>query len=613
MRKLIYTTLIFAVANAAAIAAEAGYDYPPEFADLFEQFRVITPEEAQIDVALYGDDPWHTLAGGVILEPVLIKCVNGVPAYYLVLSYNGEDDGIRQEMEDVIRMLNDDEGFDPNKLDEKLTSLEPSWRDFRTFGKPAWTYGGAPGYSTAYVPDLFIDFRGYLESMKKGFGVRSLENLKIYGTHTAITAPVFGVRTPPKETLYYIPNPASDGVVMISESDLVKIFYEKTASIYDRFLKNADVFSSKKEHWEKLKGSVGEVEKTGKYLKVREYIGADEGGLDGYMIDDVPEFNVCTAPGDNYQGDCWVWSMVSDLVFHSQCENDYGKGLVWRDYKNPQGKNETPEFDTGTYNWGYGTWHFGAFVYISFVAAAKVDYASNLNEGAHEDVAAICADLCTECEGWKGENNEPKWKYWLRTAQNNPGDPDIEYSMGWLTYSLIQGKIEEGYPLSTHWVDYPGHQDPHAVPTWGWYITGGSEKMLKTWDNKPPFYVDKNVEHYESSGGIQIGGLLAKPPLGPGVGPWVSNFEVKRRWRRADLTWAVSVERDVKGFNVYREDGRGNLLQLNNQIIKHNPGDPFTYRYTDKDYEKGQQYVLELVRYTPDDVKYLIHQREIAR
>jgi len=81
MRIIILTTGILSLA-AAAITAEAEYNYPPEYADLFEQFRVITPEEVQIDVALYGDDPWHTYAGGIILEPILLKCINGVPGYY---------------------------------------------------------------------------------------------------------------------------------------------------------------------------------------------------------------------------------------------------------------------------------------------------------------------------------------------------------------------------------------------------------------------------------------------------------------------------------------------------------------------------------------------------
>jgi hypothetical protein len=332
MSKWIYKAIILSLATAAtAIAAGAEYDYPPEFADLFGQFRVITPEEAQIDVALYGDDPWHTYAGGVILEPILLRCINGIPAYYVVVSYNGRNSEIRQDMENLIRLLNDQRGFDPERLAEMLSALEPHWGDFYTFGRPAWTHGSGGRMMTPYLPQFLVDFQGYFYNIKAESDTSDKSLCSVYMIYPALTSPVFGFGSTGVDRRYYFAQPQTGEVVSTNEGELDSMFFQRIEHLLNCYAENPGSFLKEHEYWQGVKGLFEEVEKEGKYLKVREHVGATDGELDGKTIDDVPEFNVSTAPGDNYWGDCWVWSMVSDLVFHSQCENYYGRGLVWRE------------------------------------------------------------------------------------------------------------------------------------------------------------------------------------------------------------------------------------------------------------------------------------------
>jgi len=125
---------------------------------------------------------------------------------------------------------------------------------------------------------------------------------------------------------------------------------------------------------------------------------------------------------------------------------------------------------------------------------------------------------------------------------------------------------------------------------------------------------DPEILAYPPDYGVNhIWGWITEPKKGGIMGPWVTNFKVERRGSYAKLIWDLATARDVKGFNVFREDTYGNLHLVNGDMIEHVAGDPFSYKYIDKNYEKGRPYVLELVRYTADDVKYLIHQREVTR
>jgi hypothetical protein len=258
------------VLAAAAVSAETEYDYPPEFADLFEQFRVITPGEAQLYVALDGDDPWHTFAGGVVLEPVLIKCVNGVPGYYLVLSYHGKDSNVRGEMENVINILNDDAGFDPTELDERISALEPYWGDFRYYGIPAWTYDGGPVYSRAYAPELLVDFPKYLASLREEANARDIPRLYIHASFTEVTPPMFALGVEGQDG-YFIGDPETGCVRETKGTELAATFREQAESISNKVSEEPDGFTVKARRWDLLMDRKAEAEKKGEYLKVREY------------------------------------------------------------------------------------------------------------------------------------------------------------------------------------------------------------------------------------------------------------------------------------------------------------------------------------------------------
>jgi hypothetical protein len=296
--------------------------------------------------------------------------------------------------------------------------------------------------------------------------------------------------------------------------------------------------------------------------------------------------------------------MVSPMVYHCQ-----DKGFKFPSYEDPR----VPPFDDGE-SWTYGTWKYGGHVYDRIAAQVIAKgWGSKLTSGSAGCgyYIAIATDLCTEDEGWDGENGGDKWKYYLTSIWGNPNDDDIVYTQGALDFFGVTFPISQDCPIATHWLDYQPNQDKHCVPCWGYYTSGGN--WMKTWNLIGEAYDVIDVEHPSTSEHDDIYGLYPTPPDDPGIGPWVRDFNVKQRWGRAELGWRVSTKRDVKGFNLYREDTRGNLHRVNDVMIRHDREDEFSYNYTDRDFEKGRPYVLEVVRYTPDDVKTLIHQRELIQ
>ncbi|MGD8719584.1 MAG: hypothetical protein PVH29_12290 [Candidatus Zixiibacteriota bacterium] len=608
MRRLIFTTVLCATA-VAAVSAETEYDYPPEFADLVAGSRLLTPEEVLIDVAVHADTPWHEYAGALLLEPVLVKSFNGTPAYYMIIGYVGDDKTARDEMESITKLLNNKEGFDPYDLAKRITSIESAWGDFYTFFRPAWNTGIGIRMSVNYAPKILMNFTDFLNQVESYAEITKTGDFKILASDFHVGKPVLYYSDSEGGPRYFLVEMMTE-VKPVDEMELDRNFSEWVSQTEDWFDKRPEYIPAEIDFWNDILTDKNEVEKEGKYYKVREREEYEDDEIDDWDVENVPDFNQNGAPHDQGSPDCWAWSMVSNLVYYSQ-----KRGMVWENYKNPQGKNETPEFDTGQ-SWGSDTWHFADFVYYRlYLAATYEGLGGKYQSGAKEDCTVFCADGCTEREGWKGLNNEPKWKYWLGSALygSEYHDNDIECTLSNLSYSEIQGKINGNNPLSTHWFDYPTYGQ-HAVPTWGWYMDG-DHKMLSTWDLHPPAYVEvPYVEHPETNpGGVPIAGLHCKPPQGAGTDPWVCDFEINKKWGRAELTWDVSTSWDVKGFNLYREDTRGNLHRLNDEIIRHDREDEFSYNYTDEDFEKDRPYVLEVVRYTPDDVKTLIYQRELIR
>jgi len=142
---------------------------------------------------------------------------------------------------------------------------------------------------------------------------KSGPRFKVYTTYTALSVPVFVVEYAGEETYYYITKPAAADVVETNKSALDNIFTEKTDYILGEFAKNPERFREEHEYWLTIKNRAGEVEKIGEKFKVREDVNTFEGGLDGKVIDDVPDFHKNSAPRDYYGGDCWVWATVAGM------------------------------------------------------------------------------------------------------------------------------------------------------------------------------------------------------------------------------------------------------------------------------------------------------------
>jgi hypothetical protein len=169
------TCLLIVIALAARAAFAEGNNGVPD------QFSILTPEEVQVDVALhgYGGSYEGDEYTGVILEPVLIKCLNGSPGYYYVFVYDGSDESNKKAMEGIIKHFNDDRGFYWEDISPLVNVVRNNSKEYSTFTYSAWDFGECRSKCTG-IDSLLYEFDIYVEILYKHFSLNEGPRIRLY-------------------------------------------------------------------------------------------------------------------------------------------------------------------------------------------------------------------------------------------------------------------------------------------------------------------------------------------------------------------------------------------------------------------------------------------------
>ncbi len=180
------------VCNAAAFAEE-NYGVPT-------QFRILTPEEVQVDVALNGYvGSWEDdVYGGAILEPVLFKCINGAPGHYYVFTFKGTDPKNREAIEGIRRLLSDEEGFYLEEISPFLETARDNYKDYCTFICEGWDFGGCY-CKISSIGNLLYEFEIYVEITQKCLDIKGSPKIKLYAVAPFGRSLIFALKEPGKE------------------------------------------------------------------------------------------------------------------------------------------------------------------------------------------------------------------------------------------------------------------------------------------------------------------------------------------------------------------------------------------------------------------------------
>jgi len=240
-----------AVAFEYEFPKEAGY--PPEYDELFERFRPITSEEALMLVSARGFTYGENWAGKPILEPIVIKSFEGEVYSYWLMAYKGDDAGVRDTAEEVIAMLNADEGFDPYEfldLWEILTSISWEFYGFFVYG---WTWDCGFGASGGDVPGFLYDFKSYLNFAEALYGEGNILKTKILvtGIQPYGWLYAFDVRNLGKRYIYDYPDGSEGGIHRgeIDKDGIREVALGRMARLYDHYQRTPEHYDQAEAKW----------------------------------------------------------------------------------------------------------------------------------------------------------------------------------------------------------------------------------------------------------------------------------------------------------------------------------------------------------------------------
>ncbi len=266
--------ILITLATATA-SAEENYGVPT-------QFRVLTPEEVQVDVALHGyvgsweDDVYE----GVILEPVLFKCINGAPGHYYVFSFKGTDPKSREAIEGIRKLLSDKDGFYLEEISPFLDAARDNYKDYCTFMCEAWDFGGCY-CKTPSIDNLLYEFEIYVEIAQKCLDIKGSPKIKLYAIAPSRGGPIFALKEWGKEERFMWTTGMS-GWVLDEEGRVEKYggFGEATrgeiAERYDSITERLNTksklspnpFDEDIEHWAGVREKMGTIEKEDGYYYI---------------------------------------------------------------------------------------------------------------------------------------------------------------------------------------------------------------------------------------------------------------------------------------------------------------------------------------------------------
>jgi hypothetical protein len=179
--------------SASTAFAEENYGVPT-------QFRTLTPEEVQVDTALtaYHGRLENAPHAGVVLEPVLIKCINGAPGFYYVFTYKGVETYKREAMEGIIRLFNEEGGFYVEEITPFLNTARENYNEYGTFMYEAWDFGGCY-CNTQAIDGLLYEFEMYVEIAEKCLDIKGPAKIKLYAEAPSGSKIIFGLKEAGKD------------------------------------------------------------------------------------------------------------------------------------------------------------------------------------------------------------------------------------------------------------------------------------------------------------------------------------------------------------------------------------------------------------------------------
>jgi len=373
MRKapIVFPAVILA-ATTLAVGAAANYDYPPGYAELLQLFRPITSEEIKKMVSAEGIGIGENSVGSAILEPILIRCVDGSPSYYWVISHKTNDLNVRKVAESVIAMANAEGGFDPYEFNEACGFLLVSRNEFCTFYAEAWTWAGDIGmHSGELNVHIINEFGRYLEIAEEKFGKGNLIKAKLYAAGVLPSSPVIVFETKDGKKRYLYDH--DNDVVEVAGEYVWGVYREWWAKAFNNYQNHSAEWDMAKTRWaDTLTRIEGQAKKEGGYYRVQITEGSLE--IDG-RIYNVPEMNMHFRPGSNT---CWRFTMASIIAFWSQ---KYKLKLVEGVSIPPPGEN------TATTDYG-----FRVYDAITSWIRATPEWAHYYDEGAFPDAVVDMAD-----------------------------------------------------------------------------------------------------------------------------------------------------------------------------------------------------------------------------
>lgn len=252
IRNIIYVVALAAL-GAAAGAGEDGYEYPPEYDELFKRFRPLTREEVLMLISAQGTPPGDGWARSPILEPICIKSVEEEICNYWVMSYEGDDARVRGAAEELIAMLNADDGFDPYKFLTLREILYTHSREFNDFFVYGWTWDCGIGLWGESIPGFLYDFESYLYFAEALYGEGNILKTKILvtGIQPWGWLYAFNVRDAGRRYIYNYPENSYGGTGRgeIDENGIREVALGRMARLYDHYKQTPEHYDQAEAKW----------------------------------------------------------------------------------------------------------------------------------------------------------------------------------------------------------------------------------------------------------------------------------------------------------------------------------------------------------------------------
>ncbi|NIT35689.1 MAG: hypothetical protein GTN49_04200 [candidate division Zixibacteria bacterium] len=110
--------------------------------------------------------------GDIVCEPLLIKTIVGMPAYYMVATYNGKDRRVVRKWNALVTEINSGSRILARKLTERLASFfdEKVFSQFTWVSIPTYTFLGTFQAASGGIPPALRGYEEAFELAKKLYG-----------------------------------------------------------------------------------------------------------------------------------------------------------------------------------------------------------------------------------------------------------------------------------------------------------------------------------------------------------------------------------------------------------------------------------------------------------